>query len=120
MSVNQIIISGTISAKKGIEVKQSDNGAKYLFLSVKATKPGTEKSQFFRVACWGAVAEKAAKDLSDGASVLVSGKITNDARKDADDNWIDNWTVHAADVQLLGGASPAKQSAPPPDDDFEF
>ena len=114
--MNQITLIGTIKAENGVETKTSQGGTEYanFTLVVPRSGPNAKGQDFFRITCWRDLATRAGSELSNGALVAVTGKHTNDRRKDeTTDTWKDNWNVHATDFTVAGGERTAPAAAAP-------
>lgn len=127
--MNQITLVGTVQAKDGVTTKTSQSGTEYANFSLKVERSGANAKgfDFFRVTCWRQLAVRAGEELRDGQKVVLMGKHTND-RRQVDEVWTDNWTVHATEFTVLGAAGAAQEVKPKPapaaaaagsyDDDF--
>lgn len=81
--MNILIIKGNLT--KDPQTRTSDAGNMITRFSL-ACNMGKEDVEYFNVECYGAIAENAAKYLSKGSSVLVSGRLITRKWTDKDNN----------------------------------
>ena len=90
-------------------------------------KDGQRETDFFDVITFGKLAELLAGfDLQKGTTVAVVGSMQSRKWQDKNGNNRTGWTIHAEDVQLIGGKAAAVQQddgvtlEPVTDDDLPF
>lgn len=131
MSLVNISLIGNLCRAPESQVYSSGRNKTTLNVAINTgkKKEGSDDQQtdFYRVECWGKLGELAAKYLSKGQQVGVTGKLTMDNWTDRDGNKRVTPTVEAAQLSLPpratgnGATQQPEQrqqptSAPPPDD----
>lgn len=97
--MNQFFFVGVVDR---VETKTADNGKSFLEVSVEYTEQGKDRDfkTWFRVACYGKLAEKAGT-LGAGETVVVSGKLYNAKRKNGEKTFY-NLALMALSIEVVG------------------
>lgn len=81
--MNQFILTGRLT--KDPELKQTESGKSICTFSI-AVSNGKDKTEFFEIVSWEAVAESVCRYLGKGDYVLTTGRISIDTWRDKEGN----------------------------------
>ena len=111
-----VIIVGHLGADP--EMRYTPSGTPVTNFSVATNRRWTdqqgqpqEETTWFRVVCWGKLAETTNQYLSKGRQVLVQGEIQTRSWEGDDGVTRYTWELRARNVQFLGGR-PGRETAP--------
>lgn len=121
---HKVIIVGNLGADP--EMRYTPSGTPVTNFSVASNRRWTnqqgdlqEETAWFRIACWGKLAETTNQYLSKGRQVLVEGRMQPDPDTGGPRVWTGNdgvarasYEVTAENVRFLGGAQQARGAAP--------
>ena len=101
---NLVILSGRLS--KDPELKYIPNSGKSvttfdIAVENKYLKESENKADFFRIQCWGNLAESVAENLTKGRKVLINGVLRNNHWTDENNNYHRQEVVIATRIEYL-------------------
>ena len=115
-SFNKIIIVGHLG--RDPELRQTPSGADVCTLSVATSEKRKDKSSaaqeittWFRVSCFGKLAEIAAEHLAKGRQVYVEGRLRLDEYTDRDGKARTTLEVTASEIHFIGPREVTEQRA---------
>lgn len=123
--MNQLTIIGNLTRDPETrDVNTNDGMATVCNLSVAVNRyvHGEKRTDYFRVSCWGKLAQNAAKYLTKGAKVAVVGPVTARAFTGQDGSAKVNLDLFAEKIEFLSssaGAAPARDDGRQDNDGFE-
>lgn len=123
--MNQLTIIGNLTRDPETrDVNTNDGMATVCNLSVAVNRyvHGEKRTDYFRVSCWGKLAQNAAKYLTKGAKVAVVGQVTARAFNGQDGAARYSLELPAERIEFLSsgaGAAPARDDENQANDGFE-
>jgi len=132
MSFNKIILVGNLG--KDPELRYTPQGKAVCSFTIAVNerrKNAEDVTMWFKVTCWGQMAETASAHLERGQGVYIEGRLRIEEWTDRDNNKRYTLDVQATDMQFLprsdagnaaqsGGHVPAVQAAVQAGDDIPF
>lgn len=118
MDFNQITLSGHVGQDPTMRYTPNGDPVCNFRMAVNTRRAGQEETEWFRVTCWGRLAETVGQYVTKGRRVLVSGRLhsrtwTDDDGKDRFGNEVTASTV----VFLERATGQQEQSVQPPSSD---
>lgn len=121
--MNETHIIGNLTADpklRTVNTKKGEQSVCDFTVAVNRVMQGKTITDFFRVTCWNKQAENAAKYLTKGRKVAVTGPVTARAYAGNDGKPRASLEIPAEKIEYLGGSrqEPEYGEVPPPDDGF--
>ena len=108
--MNISILSGRLVYE--VELKETDNGKKYLSTRIAVPRNDKDKTtDFFNFRAWGNTAEFIAKYFKKGDPITVIGELRNSSYEKKDGTKVETSFVEATKVEFVPRASRSEESA---------
>ena len=132
ISLNEVRLIGNLGAEPVLRKTASGFSVVNFSLATTYKTEHKERTDWHRVVLWGALAERAMRDLKTGSCIIVSGRLSNNKWTDAEG--VDRYStdVVGENMQVISGwknerqaesiktEAPAKQTESMEDEDLPF